>query len=623
MLRAKFNKNKPFWLGDWYVDPISARLLREDSEAELEPEAMKILSRLVEDAGNVVSFDELEVSAWNGIEVGVNVVADTIIAIRTALDDDPKEPKYIETVPHKGFRLTAKLYYKAPSSRVDADEKVATGFAGDQLFGGGESLFGTLLGLFARKKTTPGKLYTNFFSRGNAKYGAVQSPRYAYYLLAMIVAIPLLLFIVTRDGGERPLPTSIAAAKKAKPETAPAAKAAPLPLLKQRPSIEVVPFTSTDNDKAQVYFSDGISGDLTRALSLYSGLHVVSNESLVNSSTENKQAANSGAHYLVQGKFRIHGNFLDMKVELVDSKTGQNVWEEEFSRKPDDIFVIQDEIRDKIVNALAVSLTDEESNRSRRHDTNKFEAYDHYLRGQFVMKSSTSAKDNDQARNLMKRAIALDPRFVRAYAALGVVYADAWRFGWTKNPEQYAKLAVESGEEAVALDNNSPQAYWSLGYIYLYVHGDHVRAIEMGERAIELDPNSPEGYTLLSVANVFSGKPEMARLLLEGVKNSNPHYRHQVALTQALSNLLLGNHQESLEGLQESLSIDPVQIQANVYKAIVLYRMGDADEAKLQVSRLLDLNPEFDPQAWAQRQPFLDKRITFSLVDDLDRIANL
>jgi tetratricopeptide (TPR) repeat protein len=145
----------------------------------------------------------------------------------------------------------------------------------------------------------------------------------------------------------------------------------------------------------------------------------------------------------------------------------------------------------------------------------------------------------------------------------------------------------------------------------------------MGERAIELDPNSPEGYTLLSVANVCSGNPEVARLLLEGVKNSNPWYRYQVSSIQALSNLLLGNHQAALDGFSDSLSIDPSQIQSYVYKTIVLYRMGQSEDARVTLNKLFELHPGFDAQAWARRQPFVDKRIIFSLLDDLERVTNL
>jgi len=94
-------------VGDWVVVPNADRIQRQDQELRLEPQVMAVLMILADRAGQVVSRDELEAQAWRGRVVGYDALASTIIKLRKALGDDARQPRYIETVSKKGYRLIA------------------------------------------------------------------------------------------------------------------------------------------------------------------------------------------------------------------------------------------------------------------------------------------------------------------------------------------------------------------------------------------------------------------------------------------------------------------------------------------------------------------------------------
>jgi len=158
-----------------------------------------------------------------------------------------------------------------------------------------------------------------------------------------------------------------------------------------------------------------------------------------------------------------------------------------------------------------------------------------------------------------------------------------------------------------------------MGYIALFVQRDHSRAIELGERAIKLDPNNSDGYTVLGVTYVFNNEPERAKTLMQHLMRINPHYPSQVPSILGLANLLMGNHEESLAAYENSLMINPTRIQTNVFKVIVLVRMGRIEDAKWQVDQLTSMHPNFDAHVWADRQPFRDRNLVDGFLDDLEK----
>lgn len=116
----KITGASPFWINDWYIDPDSCRIQRGNEVVKLEPKVMTVLVCLAEEAGKVISREQLEAKAWPGMVVGYDSLASTIIKLRKAFGDDSKNPTIIETVSKKGYRLIAPTSSSASTTRAGA-----------------------------------------------------------------------------------------------------------------------------------------------------------------------------------------------------------------------------------------------------------------------------------------------------------------------------------------------------------------------------------------------------------------------------------------------------------------------------------------------------------------------
>jgi adenylate cyclase len=135
------------------------------------------------------------------------------------------------------------------------------------------------------------------------------------------------------------------------------------------------------------------------------------------------------------------------------------------------------------------------------------EAYDDFLRGHdYLWRSAEQA--NARARELLERAISLDPTFAAAYAALGWTYWLNWVFQWDVNPRTLER-AFALAQQAIALDEALPMSHRLLSDVYLW-NKQHDQAIAAAERAIALDPNDAEGYATLARILSYAGRPEDA-----------------------------------------------------------------------------------------------------------------
>jgi adenylate cyclase len=125
---------------------------------------------------------------------------------------------------------------------------------------------------------------------------------------------------------------------------------------------------------------------------------------------------------------------------------------------------------------------------------------------------------------MFDKAIALDPKYAFAHAALGNTYFNDWFHQWSNDPTQSRDLAWELGQQAAALDDSLPAAHSLLVNVYLWRH-QHDEAIVEAKRTIALDANSAEGYQALGNVLVFAGRPEEALPMFEKAMRLDPHNR--------------------------------------------------------------------------------------------------
>src|SRR5205823_4284541 len=178
-------------------------------------------------------------------------------------------------------------------------------------------------------------------------------------------------------------------------------------------SIAVLPFADLSPERDQEYFSDGIAEEILNALTKVGGLHVPARTSCFafrGASVDAREIGRRlGVDALLEGSIRKAGKRVRITVQLIDSRQGYHVWSERFDREIDDIFAIQDEIAQRVIQALGLSLTQREEHSLRRRSTTNVEAYEFYLRGRKLFQKWTR-QNIALAREMFERATQIDPR---------------------------------------------------------------------------------------------------------------------------------------------------------------------------------------------------------------------
>jgi TolB-like protein len=295
-------------------------------------------------------------------------------------------------------------------------------------------------------------------------------------------------------------------------EAAPAAL--PLP---DKPSIVVLPFLNMSGDPEQEYFSDGLTEVLTSNLSQISSLFIIARNSAFFYKSKGVKVQDIsrelGVRYVLEGSVQKAGERVRIVAQLVDATTGGHLWSERYDRPLKDIFAVQDEIVQKIVTTLKLQLLLREQGVLARKTTDNLEAYDLYLRGVdswFRAVYETKKEANEQARQLLERAVALDSAYAEAYWRLGYSYIlDLQRF-WSQDPGQSVERAGELAQRVTALDDSLSGGHTLLSWVSLYKR-QYDRAIVEVERAIALDPNNDVAYSQLANILVYAGRPEETR----------------------------------------------------------------------------------------------------------------
>ena len=280
------------------------------------------------------------------------------------------------------------------------------------------------------------------------------------------------------------------------PKAAAGSEAPRSPLTRpEKPSIAVLAFNNMSGDPEQEYFSDGISEDIITDLSKLSELHVIARNSAFTykgKPVDVKQVGRElGVHYVLEGSVRKAGNRVRVTGQLIDVASGAHIWADRFDRDLTDIFAVQDELTREIISALKIKLTPEKKDRLTRKNTIDVEAYNLFLRGRERMWLHTRI-GNIEARNLLGRAVTINPDFAAAHACIAVTHVNDYINGWAEISEQSLQTGLEIAERAVQMDDEDPYAHvWFAGG--LLWHREHDRALAEAQRC------SPWRQVLLKV----------------------------------------------------------------------------------------------------------------------------
>ncbi len=389
-----------------------------------------------------------------------------------------------------------------------------------------------------------------------------------------------------------------------------------------KPSIAVLPFVNMSGDAEQEYFSDGLTEDLITDLSKVSGLFVIARNSVFYYKGKNvkvdKIGRELGVKYVLEGSVRKMGNHVRITAQLIDSTTEGHVWAERYDRDMENIFSLQDEVREKIVTALAVQMTSDDKKRITMRGTYNPVAYDYYLKAKDLC-SSDELDELSEGRELLHKAIGLDPNFAKAYSAMGKTYFTQWVFGPDKD-SAILEQVNEWGQKAISVNPDEPSGYNILGHYFLWTK-QHDKAIQVVEKAIALDPNNSEWLAALGEILTYAGNPEQGMEYLTKAMRLDPKYPvwHLFGLGHAY--FLLDDHDPAITNFEKAVEADSDFWPSHLFLALAYDAKGMTEESRKALERALKGNENLPNENWAQWVPYKDPAAMQKMVDALGRIG--
>jgi non-specific serine/threonine protein kinase len=363
-------------------------------------------------------------------------------------------------------------------------------------------------------------------------------------------------------------------------------------------SIAVLPFANMSPDPEQEYFCEGIAEELINGLGRIKNLRVASRTSAFQYKGSKHDIREIGERLnvekIVEGSVRKSGSQIRITAQLVNVSDGYRLWSERYDRKMEDIFAIQDEIAESIVQALEVTLSPKERRLIQNVATRDVEAYDFYLRGRKYF-YEFDRRNWELARQMFERAIKLDPNYALAYAAI----ADCWSFlfMYAGSSERERVLAEEASRKALELDPDLAEAHASRGMV-LSLSNKHEQAAEHFEKAIALNPKLYEAYYFYARASVAQGKHlKAARLYEQAIEVRPEDYQASLLLPQVYRSLgrledMAEAQRSGIEKAQRHLELNPEDVRALYLCGLAMVGTGQAEEGMELVNRAVAISPD-------------------------------
>ncbi len=470
-MTADSELRKGFRLGSWTVVPGRGEISDGTETHRLEPKVMDVLHCLARHDGELVSKQQLVDHVWKGRPVSDEVITRCISALRSHLHDDHKDPKYIETLPKRGYRLVAPVRPVETAAPAQPLEALAP-----------------------------------------ASRPPLQQRRKAYAFVAIGVAIAALVYAAVQFFAPEPAAGSFE-------------------------SIAVLPFRNLSAEPDQ-YLADGVTEELTYALTQLPELKVVARTTAAQFRDTPMDVREIGRRIgvdgVIGGSVRRAGDDLRVTAELVDARTGYQLWAVTFDGSVSDVFRLQRRVAERVRDSLG--------SRGRRPravavaEPADPAAYDLYLRGRYAL-NRRGGDSLEHAVELFEESIALDPGYGPAYLELANAYLLMPTYTAERTDEMYqsAVATVDLGvradpsiaeaaaavrgyidnkrgewleadrafQQALAaphVDSTTHQWYSSM----LAAVGRLDAALEQARRAHELDPLSPVAVSRLAVIELWN-----------------------------------------------------------------------------------------------------------------------
>lgn len=358
-------------------------------------------------------------------------------------------------------------------------------------------------------------------------------------------------------------------------------------------SIAILPFVAFSSDPEDEYFADGMVEELLNLLAKIPDLRVAARTSSfaykgVSNKTIPEIGRELGVQTILEGSIRKNdtSNKIRVTAQLIDVSTGEHIWSETFDREYRDIFQIQDDIADAVVNKMKLTLLDDREKISVAAETLNIDAMIEHGKGQKEL-SHRSVASIEKAIEHFNRAVALDPNYARAY--VGVADATLLLSLYGNSSQEVAnKQAKQAIDKALSLDDKLAAAYASQGL--LLSASEPLKAEESFKRAIELNPNYAMAYLWYGAVLQSSGKLKESHDLHLKAFQLDPK-SPITASNVAWGYYYMGDEKKAMEIFSQIIVNDPYYPGAYSLAGEILTNHGRLDQATKMYKRALDIDP--------------------------------
>jgi TolB-like protein/DNA-binding winged helix-turn-helix (wHTH) protein len=545
--------------GAFELNLHTGELRKGGVRTNLPDQPFQVLKTLLDRPGELVTRDDLRQRLWSAetfvdFEHGLNAA---VRRLRDALGDSADVPRFIETLPRRGYRFIAPVVQ--PRSTEEASSHPVEPTKSDAL-------------------PPPAAALALSVTRARV-LGAVAA-------MVLVAAAVLWAF----GYGSR----SMVRGESAGPSG--------------RSMLAVLPFENLTGDPEQEYLADGMTEELIAQLGRMdpSRLGVIARTSAMQFKKTTKRAdqigSELGASHLLEGSVRTTGSRIRVAVQLIETRHQTHVWAEQYERDLRDVLALQREVAEAIVPHITSSLAIAPSNANadaRRHSTIA-EANEHYLRGRYYWLKDT-ADGHAKAMEHFRKAIDLDSSFALAHSGLADTYILLGSDGFMPMREAYP-LARTAALKALALNDELGEAHNSMAAINADYYWDWVEADRHFKRAIDLNPSYETALSFYSFNLVCMGRIEEALTLARRAQRLDP-VSAGAQMNVGVILYLARRYDDAVVAIKETLDLDPDFGPAYVTLGRIYVAKGMPDRAVAELERargLMGRRPDvLTPYAYA------------------------
>lgn len=354
----------------------------------------------------------------------------------------------------------------------------------------------------------------------------------------------------------------------------------PVLTVPDKPSLVVLPFVNLSNDPAQEYFSEGITEDIITELSRFRSLFVIGRQSAFSykgrSLTTREIANELGVAYVVDGSLQRSGDRIRVTVRLVDTTSDTQIWAERYDRDIEDVLLVQEEVATTVAATIGGRV---EATRGRqRIDKTALESYDCLLKAQ-ALYYDFSKQANAEARDLLERAIEIDPNNARALAILAAVHSmDSWSF-WAEDNERSQRLSLELGQKSIELDNTDSLAHALFAEILFDCDQPELSEHHF-RRSISLNPGDIAAHALYATKLRSQGRVDDAIEHISIAKRLDPFSLKWIPLIEGTIMFAAKRYQDAADAIFSMLSPPDEGLYILIAALGQLGRIDEANRAR-------------------------------------------